>query len=713
MDRLLRTKLAAPRPSYRPIRRQRLVELLSRTLRARLTLLSAPPGYGKTTALVDWLDSAAIRSAWVSLDETDNDPVRFHRYLWAAVVRLAADDADTAAAELPDVADAGEAIGELPSLLTDRDEPVVLVLDDYHLISSPAVQRAMTRFLERLPARAHLVIATRADPPLPLARLRARGELVEVRADALRFSAEEARAFLAERMALALSDEDVSRLMARAEGWPAILQLAGLALAGQPDIQVRVREFAATHRFVLDYVVEEVLAGLPMETVAFLLRTSILERLTGPLCDAVTGVSGGQERLEALERANLLIMPLDDERRWYRYHALFADVLRARLAVLHPDELGSLHARASAWYESQGDDDAAVAHALASGDLERASRVVAIASGRRLSGGELTTVRRWLGALPEQLVRTHAQLSASYAWCQLLAGETAGVAVRLADAERTLTEGDDGGPALRLGIPCQLALLRSQLAGMQGDPLTAVAQARLAGECIPAGLPPEGEANLRGTATALLALALVRSGDPEAAAAAYEQAIPNLRASGNRLALGRTIADLASLAIAAGDPARAAARCEAELGRGGGPASAAGSGAVWAALARARLELGQATAAETAARRALELATRAGDVPVARSADETLARIEALPPASAGARANGRPAAAGLVEPLTDRELEVLRLVALGRSNSQVASALFVTVGTVKSHLHAVSGKLGAANRVEAVARARALGWLD
>jgi ATP/maltotriose-dependent transcriptional regulator MalT len=334
-----------------------------------------------------------------------------------------------------------------------------------------------------------------------------------------------------------------------------------------------------------------------------------------------------------------------------------------------------------------------------------------LASGRHLNAGELSTVRRWLDALPARVVRDHAQLSASYAWVLLLAGETDGVAGRLADAERALGGDRDGDRALRPAIPAQLAMLRSQLAGMQGDPDTAVAQARLACDLVPTGLPPDIEATLRGTAESLLGLALVRAGDLDAALEAYEAALPDLRAAGVALATGRTIGDLAAIDITRGDPGRALGRCEAELADAG-DGTVQASPALWAAMARALAELGRAEQGQAAARRAIELATRAGDAPSLRSAQATLQRIGASRDKPEGQLGSPRRGAAGLVEPLTARELEVLRLVALGRSNSQVARELFVTIGTVKSHLHTISGKLGAVNRVEAVARGRELGLL-
>ena len=322
-------------------------------------------------------------------------------------------------------------------------------------------------------------------------------------------------------------------------------------------------------------------------------------------------------------------------------------------------------------------------------------------------------MRGWLDALPPDVVRGHAQLSTSYAWCLVLAGETAGVSERLGDAERALAAGRDGGPMMAPGIPTQLALLRSQLAALEGDAASAIAEARRARALVPAGLSAVTEATLRGTATVLLAFALASAGDLDAAALAYEEALPDLRAGGNRFATGRAIGDLARIAIKRGDPGRALRLCEAELERTPRESAATDSPAVWAVMASARAELGQAELADGAARRALELATRSGDAPCARLAQATLERVGPL-------LANGGPEARrhegagrdGPVETLTGRELEVLRLVALGRSNSQVAAELFVTVGTVKSHVHTISGKLGAVNRTEAVARGRELGLL-
>ena len=709
VDRLLPLKLTRPRPTRPPVRRPRLVRLLSGALDARLTVVSAPPGFGKTTALVDWLSALSIGHAWLSLDAADNDPVRFARYLAAAVGELVPAEASPLEEVAPG-SDPLQAVSGLAIQLAERREPSILVLDDYHLISAPAVQRAVGVLLEGLPPQAHLVLSTRADPALPLARMRARNDLVEVRAEALRFTIDEARQFFTERMDVALDEPDLETLVDRTEGWPAVLQLAALSLVGRSDIAGRVRAFAATHRFVLDYVIEEVLAGLPPDTQDFLLRTSILQRLGGPLCDVVSGGSGGQARLEALERANLLLVPLDDERLWYRYHALFAEVLKARLAVLHPADVPGLHARASIWFGEHGDDEAAIAHAIGSGDLERTSELVAEASIRHIHAGELSTVRRWLDALPLEVVRGHAQLCTSYAWCLAFATESDEALGWVSDAERALESGQGARP-LGPAVSAQLALLRSWLAQVAGDSATAIDQARRARDMVPEGLPDYVEAALRGAATEFLGIGLLRAGDLDGAAEAYAESLPDLRRAGNMFAVGRGIANMASILLTRGDAGGALRLCEEELERTG-PASAASSPAIWVALARARVELGQVEAADATARHALDLATRAGDEMIARSAEATLARIARMLVAGARPRLRGLSGPGNLVEALSERELEVLRLVALGRSNRQIAAKLFVALGTVKSHLHTISGKLGATNRVEAVARGRELGLL-
>jgi LuxR family maltose regulon positive regulatory protein len=712
MDRLLPGKLAVPRRPDRRVARPRLVEMLDGAREARLILLSAPPGFGKTTALGDWLAVSETRCAWLSLDESDNDPVRFLRYLWAAVARVGAvpEDEPPEATRLAE-ADPIDVAGEIAMLLADHPDPVLLVLDDFHVIEAPEVHRSVAFMLDHLPPQARLAICTRADPALPLARLRARGELLEVRADTLRFTVAEARAFLVERMGLDLSDADVEALVARTEGWPAALQLAGLSLVGRENVGGFVRAFAGTYRFILDFITEEVLERLSPSVSDFLLRTSVLDRLSGPLCDALTGGSDGQVQLESLERANQLLLPLDEERRWYRYHQLFADLLRARLAVVHPEETPALHLRAAEWYEAHGLVGEAIEHTLRSGDVSSARNVFRQYSKDFVHAGEFATLRSWLDRLPDSTVRGDPQLSTTYAWTAALSGRTDGVAERLADAESALlapaSEATDSRAAV---IPTQIACIRSIVARLEDDPRSAVGHAEQALALVPDGLPPTIGAMFAGDAQALLGHALLDSGDTDRAIDAYRVARPLLLRAGNHLAVADITRNLARLEARRGRLRAALDACDEALA--GAAAATMKDAPALAAVHLARAEILDglgAGGADGAAERAAELATRAGDVATLRDARALRARLAARPAADDGrhARTSGN-----LVEPLTERELEVLRLVAAGRSNRQIAAELFLALGTVKAHVHAISGKLGAANRVEAIVRGRELGLL-
>jgi LuxR family maltose regulon positive regulatory protein len=667
--------------------------------------LSAPPGFGKTTALVDWLAASDTKCAWLSLDTADNDPVRFLRYLWAAVANMAADGKGSLAGAAPSAA-VPDVIDEIATILAERSEPSLLVLDDYHLIEEAEVQRAVSILLDRLPTQAHLVIATRVDPALPLARLRARGELLEVRADALRFTTEEARSFLAERMGLALSDADVETLVARTEGWPAVLQLAGLSLIGRTDVSSYIRDFAATHRFVLDFITEEVLGRLADDVGEFLLETSVLDRLTGPLCDALTGRTDGQAMLEGLERSNLLIVPLDDERRWYRYHRLFADLLRARLGVEHPTEPDALHLRAADWYEREGILGEAVDHALRSGDPRRARDLIAKASPDLIHHAEFATLRAWLDELPIEVVRSDLLLSTFYAYALALAGQTDGVDGRLADAEAALPAATARADPAAATVPAHLALIRSIVARLEGDRPAAVAHAEGAVMLVPHGLSPDRAALLLGDAHAILGHALLDAGELDRAFDAYRAARPLLKRAGNRLGEADITRNLARVEVRRGRLRAALAACDDVLADAAGDATSDVPALAPVHVARAEVlhRLGEASAAE-AAERALGLARRSGDVVTLREARALLDR--------AATRRPTRPPGSGLVEPLTEREIEVLRLVAAGRSNRQIAAELYLALGTVKTHVHSIAGKLGASNRVEATARARDFGLLD
>ena len=354
---LLLTKLYIPPPRPKVVLRPRLIERLNEGFSAscKLTLISAPAGFGKTTLVSEWVAGCERPVAWLSLDEGDNDPTRFLTYLVSALQTIMANIGAGALAVLqsPQPPSTESILTTLLNEITTFPDSFILVLDDYHVIDSKPVDQALAFLVEHQPPQMHLVIATREDPPLPLARLRVRGQLTELRAADLRFTPAEAAEFLNRMMGLNLRDADIAALEARTEGWIAGLQLAALSMQGRSDTAGFIRAFSGSHRFVLDYLAGEVLERQPERVRNFLLQTAILDRLSGSLCDGVTAQDGGRGMLETLERDNLFVVPLDDQRQWYRYHHLFAEVLKTRLIEAQPEQVSSLHKRASAWYRTE------------------------------------------------------------------------------------------------------------------------------------------------------------------------------------------------------------------------------------------------------------------------------------------------------------------------------------------------------------------------
>jgi LuxR family maltose regulon positive regulatory protein len=417
---LLATKLHMPRPSARLVHRSLLDERLAEGMTGALTLISAPAGFGKTTLLSDYLTRSATPVAWLSLEREDNDLVGFLTYVIAAFRTLDQEIGRTSLALLQSSTSA--TVEPMLALLINDLVSVklpsfVLVLDDYHVIEDPAIHHALTFLVEHLPAQMHLIIAARADPPLPLARLRGRGQLCEVRAADLRFAVGEVEAYIHWVIHLDLSAGEVAMLQDRTEGWIAGIQLAALSLRGRTDVSTFLADFSGSHRFVLDYLSEEVFLQQSVAVQSFLLYTCILERLSGPLCDAVTEKAGGQAMLEAVEHANLFVVSLDDERGWYRYHHLFAEVLRGRLQQTQPELIPALHRRASRWYEQHGFLDEAIEHALSGADYPVAARLIEqVARPTLRSRGASSILLRWMEALPKTWLDTHPQLAVLYAW---------------------------------------------------------------------------------------------------------------------------------------------------------------------------------------------------------------------------------------------------------------------------------------------------------
>ena len=543
--------------------RPRLSERLDRGTASKLMLVSAPAGFGKTTLLTEWLTAGpAARdderlAAWLSLDRADNDPASFWTYLIAAL-RAAAPGVGESALALLQAPRPPPIETVLTVLLNDLGgltADIVLVLDDYHVVDARQVQDGMAFLLDHLPAGLHVVIASRTDPALPLARLRARGELAEIRAAELRFTPDEAAAYLNEMMGLRLTARDVAALEGRTEGWIAALQLAALSMQGRDDVAGFIAGFAGDDRYVVDYLAEEVLQRQSDRVQAFLLQTSILGRLSGPLCDAVTGQDGGKAMLETLDRGNLFLVPLDDRRRWYRYHHLFADVLQARLLDEQPGQVPDLHRRASAWYEQNGEPSVAIGHALAAKDFERAADLVELAISAMSKTRQEVTVRGWLEVIPDEVVRVRPVLSVAFAWVLLSVGEFEGVESRLRDAERWLdatTGPGAGSPAAPAEmvvaneeeyrrVPATIELYRAAQALARSEPLGAIRHARRALD-----LAPEDDHRSRASAAGMSGLALWGSGDLEAALSAWAECAAGLRRAGH-------IADIFGCAIALAD----------------------------------------------------------------------------------------------------------------------------------------------------------------
>ena len=481
-DVLLATKLHVPRLQPGLVPRPRLVEALGGALERALILISAPAGFGKTALLADWIRQEGRPAAWVSLDAGDNDPVRFWRHAAAALDRVHPGTGERIAPLLgiPAPYSFEALVTALVNELASQpgEDEALLVLDDYHLIGSRSVHTSLEFLLEHLPDSLHLVLATRADPPLPLARLRARGQLTEVRTADLRFTVAEAAALFRQATGVDLPGASVAALTSRTEGWAAGLQLAALSLRGQPDAAGFVAAFSGSHRYVLDYLAEEVFDRQPEELRKFLLDTSVLERLSGPLCDAVTGRAASQALLEQIEAAGLFLAPLDEVRGWWRYHHLFADLLRARLQQEQPAQATRLHRNAAAWCEEHGLADDAVRHAVAARDMTWAARLIeqhfdTVCVAR----GETATTQRWLSALPADLVSSRPRLLLAQAFLAAHGGGMEEVE-RLVDAAERMAAGVAGEPfepaagragSLLVNVPAHIALCRSYLAYLRGD----------------------------------------------------------------------------------------------------------------------------------------------------------------------------------------------------------------------------------------------------
>jgi len=599
--------------------RPRLIERLNKGLAAgrKLTLISAAAGFGKTSLVREWAAGCEHPVAWVSLDEGDNDLARFLTYLVAALQTIMAHVGNGVLAVLqsPQPPPTEAILTALLNEITAIPGTIILVLDDYHVIEAAAVDQALTFLVDHLPPPMHLVIASREDPPFPLARLRARGQLTEVRAVDLRFTSAEAAQFLNQVMGLTLATAEIAALESRTEGWIAGLQLAALSMQGRADTASFIQAFTGSHRFVLDYLVEEVLQRQPERIRSFLLQTAILARLSGPLCDAVTGREDSREMLEVLERGNLFVVPLDDQRQWVRYHHLFAEVLHTRLLEAQPNQASTLHRRASAWYERNGLPVDAIRHALAAADFERAAGLIELETGMMRGGNQEATWQGWVQALPAELVRVRPVLSVYYAF-GLLPAELDAAEACLQDAERWLDTTTETSEQARLAervvvneeewrsLPGTIAVARAYRAGALGDLPSTLQYARQALDLLPVR-----DRFWRGAAAALLGIVYWTRGELEAAHQSIADGMAATRIVSGAGATTGFAYLLADIRMAQGRLREAASTCQQalQLAAGQGEPVPQGTADLYVILCEVHLERDELEAATEYLQRSKEL----------------------------------------------------------------------------------------------------------
>ncbi len=740
---LLETKLRAPGRRPGLVARPDLMARLDRAVAGhRLTLVSAAAGWGKSTLVGEWLATAGHPCAWLALDAADNDPARFWRYLSEALERAGVPIDEQAAGALagsPDMREAG--LSTLLNAASRDGGTTILAFDDFHAITDPDIHEAIAFVVERLPDTLRIVMASRNDPPIGLARLRARGDLAEIRSDDLRFGDDDAAALLHGAIGLDLPAGQVTALRTRTEGWAAGLYLAGLSLRGRDDADAFIADFAGDDRLVVDYLAAEVLEGQTPERRDFLLRTAVLGRLSGPLCDAVAGTTGSARVLEELERSNLFLVPLDNRREWYRYHHLFGELLRHELVLARPQEIAGLHRRAAEWHLAAGTIDEAIHHSAAGGDLEQAADLIAENwAGNERSGWTVTT-EGWLALLPPERVRADPRLCMAEALIRINLGRPEEVVPWLEAAETAMAAPDaPGDPEVMAG---GLASARSLERLLAGDTPAGVSEGRLA----LAITPPEATW-WRSLACMALGIALHATGEADEAYPILEEAAERGRASGAPALVLVSLSHLSDTDFARGDltlsedRAREAialsederhaeyphaagahvnlARALAARGLHGEAREQADRGVHLAHRGRAPTELAHSVAVRG------EVYLAAGDreeaLACAREARELISgalgvtnirgRLDALE-AAAGSARQAEPADPPGAGDLTDRELAVLRRLTGDGSAREIAADLYVSHNTIKTQMRAIYRKLGVATREDAVRRARERGLLS
>lgn len=750
---ILLTKLFIPPVPTGVIHRPRLIAQLTTGLEAGkfLTLVSAPAGYGKSTLLAEWITAHQGRAAWLSLDDRDNTPQRFWKYFVAAL-QTVSNSLGQAALEILESAPHVDPHLFLTALVNDlavRDQPVILILDDYHVIANMDIHTALNMLLAHAPPALHLVIATRTDPPLPLSRLRVRGQMTEVRIADLRFSADEATVFLNGLMNLALDAADVQALETRTEGWIAGLQLAALSLQDRADAQAFIRDFTGSQHLVLEYLVEEVLTRQPESVQQFLLETAILHRMCAPLCDAVTQSAESAHLLADLQRRNLFLIPLDNEHYWFRYHHLFAEFLRSHLKRARAAALPALHRRAAAWFQANDYPEDALQHAFAIPDYAYVSRLVVDNWRRVYHTGRLDTAVQWLESIPGDLLRQSPPLGVAYCWTLFIRGDYDRIDAYLDDITQTFEKMAAAGelptehPEYNI-ILQQVILLRAVVMRHQGDVAAAIEEVEQLLPTVAAFRQTLGQIVVDMGYTACysqMGYNYVAANDLDRAADYLSRVSPHARGCGNFFSLAHATFEYAQISLAQGRIEQAEKICRHELALAEQPpyADYPAFSLIQLALAdvlRAREAWDEA---ERLLHQGLETTRRSGheyylaqgyliaarlhhaqgkptqaqaDV---RQAEQIAANIrnrfldEAIAQTRTTVESPSVPAQP-LIEPLSERELEILHLICAGKSNQEIADELFLALNTVKRHASNIYGKLGVKRRAQAILEARKLG---
>ena len=740
LETVLHSKLFVPpqRPNLVP--RHHLHERLNLSLQSgyKFTLVSAPAGFGKTTLVSSWAQQTEKPVAWLSLDENDSGLHRFLTYFVSAIqsIQSNAGEGILAALQSPEEINIELLLTSLLNETTEFSDRVILILDDYHLIKSKPVNKAIAFLLEHLSPKMHLIMLTRADPPFPLPRMRVRGELLEIRARELRLSIDETTKFLQNMIGANLSGENIKILQSRTEGWIAALQLAALAIQDRDNPEDLIAAFDSGHHYIVDYLVDEVLDRQTESLRLFLQQTSILSRLNGSVCNALTGRSDGDATLDWCEKANLFVSPLAGEFRWYRYHHLFADVMANRLKRYYPEQIPDLHLRAANWFKENELYDEAIKHALAAKEYQFIAEIVESQAQELLHLGQISTLIGWLGKLPSEILNSRPELSVDAAWVYLLIGKLEPIEDYLVSAEKHLEDSDQQGE-----LYGQIAAIRSYSAARQGHLDQAIEQAHSALKllpkddfsvrCVVAFVLGEVYHNRQDIALALTYLR--EAGKLGQQAGNIHLAVAALRCVGEILYHQGKLAESETIFYQA---------LELGTGRRGQPLPL--TSGIYYNLAERHLAQRDLASARKLATIGLELGKQWGNAESQIVCYLTLAQVEHLEGKPSEARIaleNAKDLAAayhlppgreeqikaceaaiftppagghnqGLHDSLSERELEVLRLFAAGLSNQETAEKLIISLGTVKAHSSNIYRKLEVRNRAQAIIRAGELNLL-